>query len=130
MITSLTHLTLDIFAAVNAARKYHGDGVLILAKGNDGTAIVIKAIYPNRNRREIAYGYLRFGAEAPVWVGKRFIKQVWECWSNEVMAIAESTCREICNEATDAANAAETLRNLEAVQREGAERPKIICELS
>jgi hypothetical protein len=69
-ITSVTALCLDLHKAYVASFENPGMPV-ILAKGQDGTAIVLQATYRNRFGRFAKIGYLRFGSVKPVWVDTR-----------------------------------------------------------
>ncbi len=69
-ITSVTILCYDLNAAHEAS--FNNPGMpLVLAKGQNGDAIVLKAIYRNRFGRFAKIGYLRFGATKVMWTDTR-----------------------------------------------------------
>ena len=112
MITSVNHLTLSIGQAHFASKsnKAKGLGTVVLAKGNDGTSIVIEAQYPNRRERSFRYGYSRFGLR-PIWVGTYTLSVCslsLKC--DDGTTLDERTCRDVVDKATDAANRTELAR--------------------
>ena len=69
MITATTTVTSSIVDSVYASRENKGLGFIVIAKGNEGTAVVIESQFENRRAVHFRYGYLRFGARKPIWVG-------------------------------------------------------------
>ncbi len=115
MISSVNHLTLSIGSAHRASKedKVFG-GLVVLAKGNDGTAAVIKASYPNRRTRTFRYGYCRFGRPA-IWCGNYTLPVCplfLKC--DNGMTLDERICRDVVDKAVDAANRTELDRKTAA----------------
>ena len=104
-ITALTHLTLSIGSAVSASTKNPCLGTVILAKGDEGTALVVERAF--RNRRAIFYkaGYLRAGSNKTVWVETRELMPTLYLNTADGRTLDEVVCREICYRMMDAANA-------------------------
>jgi hypothetical protein len=65
-IESVKFYTLSIRGAYEASLK-NQKALVVLAKGDEGTSIVLQARWPNRISRFARVGYCRFG-RPPVWV--------------------------------------------------------------
>jgi hypothetical protein len=112
MINALNHLTISIGQAHFASKsnKAKGLGTVVLAKANDGTSIVIEAVYANRRERHFRYGYTRFGLR-PIWVGTYTLPVCplsLKC--DDGTTLDERICRDVVDKATDAANRTELAR--------------------
>lgn len=104
-ITAVTHITLSIGSAVSASTKYKHYGPVTIAKGDEGTSIVVERAF--RNRRSIWYraGYIRFGASQPVWVETKELSPALYVVTSTGRTCDEESCREIVYHVQDAANA-------------------------
>jgi len=107
-ITAVTHLTLSIGEARHASANSH-KAFVVLAKGDEGTSIVIQATYPNHRALKYRAGYVRFGASKPVWVVEK--GEMPACplslppHRGDCRTLDEALCRDVVNQVTDAANA-------------------------
>lgn len=113
MITSVNHLTSSISSAHYASKenKSRGLGLVVLAKGNEGTSVVIEATYANRRERSFRYGYTRFGLR-PVWVGHYTLPvssaERRSCPNGQT--VNQLICSNLVREVVAAANATELAR--------------------
>jgi hypothetical protein len=111
-ITSVNHLTLSIGQAYHASASNKAlGGLVVLAKGNDDTSIVIKAQYTNRREKSYRAGYVRFGHSKPIWC---FDKKIPLCpltlKCDDGSMLDEKICREVVNSVTDMANATNAIK--------------------